>query len=68
MGFRQPRPPEYREGENARDYMRLLILFLRDFSLAAWAANGRRKKEIAALERRVKALEESGAESAGKGE
>ena len=59
MGYRQPKTPEYREGERVGAYMRLLILFLKDFSTAAWAANGRRKKEIAALEKRVKALEES---------
>lgn len=59
MSYRQPRTPEYREGENVRAYMRLLILFLKDFATAAWAANGRRKREIAALEKRVKALEES---------
>ena len=60
MSFRQPKAPEYREGESTKAYMRLLILFLKDFTTAAWAANGRRKKEIAALEKRVKALEERG--------
>lgn len=58
MSMRQPRPPEYREGERIGGYIRLLTLFLREFSTEAWAANGRRKKEIAALEKRVKALEE----------
>lgn len=60
MSYKQPRPPEYREGESVAAYMRPLTLFLKDFTTAAWAANGRRNKEIAALERRVKALEESG--------
>ena len=58
MSYQQPKAPEYREGENLKTYMRALILFLRDFSTAAWSANGRRKREIAALEKRVKALEE----------
>lgn len=60
MSYRQPKTPEYREGENVRTYIRPLILFLKEFSTAAWAANGRRKREIAALEKRVRALEESG--------
>ena len=58
MGFRQPRVPEYREGEGLAAYMRQMILFLKDCTMAAWAANGRRIKEIRALEARVKALEE----------
>jgi hypothetical protein len=58
MGFRQPRVPEYREGESLAAYMRQMILFLKDCTMAAWAANGRRIKEIRALETRGKALEE----------
>lgn len=58
MGFRQPRVPEYREGESLATYIRQMILFLKDCTMAAWAANGRRIKEIRALEARVKALEE----------
>jgi len=65
MGFRQPRPPEYREGEKVSGYMRPLILFLKDFSTETWAANGRRKKEIAALEKRIRALEENEPEAKG---
>ena len=60
MGYKQPRVPEYREGENVRAYIRPLILFLKDFATAAWAADGRRKREIAALEKRVRALEKDG--------
>ena len=66
MSFRQPRVPEYREGDNMGAYMRQMILFLKDCTTAAWAANGRRKREIKALEKRVKALEEySGSEQEG---
>ena len=56
MSYRQPRVPEYREGE--RPNMRALILFLKEFTTAAWAANSRRKRETEALEARVRALEE----------
>lgn len=56
MSYRQPRVPEYREGEAAGSYLRLLMLFLKDFTSAAWAANNRRKKEIAALRAEITAL------------
>ena len=59
MAYRQPRTPEYRDGEHAaKNTIRDLILFLKDFSVEAWAANGRRKKEIEALDKRIRALEE----------
>lgn len=56
MSYKQPRVPEYREGEAAGSYARVLMLFLKDFTMAAWAANNRRKKEISALKARVDAL------------
>ncbi|MBR3796921.1 MAG: hypothetical protein IKK34_12970 [Clostridia bacterium] len=56
MSYRQPRIPEYREGEAAGGYLRLLTLFLKDFTMAAWAANNRRKKEIAAMKAQIDAL------------
>ena len=55
MAYRQPRPPEYRG--DAPGYSRALILFLKDFATAAWAANNRRIREIEALDRRMTALE-----------
>ena len=56
MSYRQPRAPEYREGEGVN--MRSLILFLKEFAAQAWAANNRRRREVQALEARVRALEE----------
>ena len=50
--MKQPRVPEYREKDGAAAYMKPLTLFLKDFSMAAWAANSQRKKEIAALEKK----------------
>lgn len=44
--MKQPRVPEYREGESVKDYLKPLILFLKDFSSEAWTANNQRKKEI----------------------
>lgn len=58
MSYKQPRVPEYRAGEPAGGYMRLLMLFLKDFASAAWAANNRRKKEIAALRAQIRAMRE----------
>lgn len=56
MDNRMLRVPEYREGEAAGSYMRRLTLFLKDFTSAVWAANNRRKKEIAALREEIAAL------------
>jgi len=50
--MKQPRVPEYREADGVQVYIKALILFLKDFSMAAWTANNRRRKEIAALEER----------------
>ena len=47
--MKQPRVPEYRESDGVKVYIKALILFLKDFSMAAWTANNQRKKEIAAL-------------------
>ena len=38
--------------------MRALILFLKELAAQAWAANNRRRREVQALEARVRALEE----------
>lgn len=48
--MRQPRVPEYHEGEGLGRYMRALILFLKDFTMDVWTT-------VVALERRIKALE-----------
>lgn len=47
--MKQPRVPEYRESEGVKAYIKPLILFLKDFTMAAWTANNQRKKEIEAL-------------------
>lgn len=49
MAYRQPRVPEYSEKEGEGKALRALILFLKDFSMAAWTANNQRKREIEAL-------------------
>lgn len=51
MALKQPRVPEYREGEGMGRYMRTLILFLKDFTIDVWT-------EVIALEKRVKQLED----------
>lgn len=49
MAYRQPRVPEYNEREGEGKTLRALILFLKDFSMAAWTANNQRKREIEAV-------------------
>ncbi|MBQ4265131.1 MAG: hypothetical protein IJB85_06435 [Clostridia bacterium] len=67
MAYRQPKVPEYREGEGVSRYLRKLALFLKDFSGAAWTANNQRIREIQSLckdteslSARVAALEADG--------
>ena len=47
--MKQPKVPEYRENEGVKAYIKPLILFLKDFTMAAWTANNQRRKEIEAL-------------------
>ena len=54
--MKQPRVPEYREGENVRTWIKLLILFLKDFSMAVWAESNQRKKDIERLEREIETI------------
>lgn len=49
--MKQPRVPEYHEGDGYGRYFKTLILFLKDFTMDAWTA-------VTALERRVKAMED----------
>lgn len=58
MGYKQPRVPEYRESEGVQRYMKPLILFLKDFSLASWKANNQRMREIEEMGRRLGSLSE----------
>ena len=55
--FKQPRVPEYREGEGVPKYLKALALFLKDFCQDAWKANEQRKKEVEELNKRMNALE-----------
>ena len=57
--MKQPKVPEYRDGDNMRDFIRRLILFLKDFTMAAWTANNQRKKEIEALKKEIDSLKNS---------
>lgn len=49
--MKQPRVPEYHEGEGLGRYMHNLILFLKDFTTDVWTS-------VTALEKRVKQMEE----------
>lgn len=49
--MKQPKVPEYREGEGFVRYMRTLTLFLKDFTMDVWSA-------IRKIEGRLKDLED----------
>ena len=48
---KQPRIPEYREGESIGAYLRTLILFLKDFCQEAWTAHRQNAKAIRELQK-----------------
>jgi len=56
--MKQPRVPEYRESEGVQSYIKPLILFLKDFSMAAWTANSKRKHEIQNISRSIQEMPE----------
>lgn len=56
MALKQPKVPEYREGEELGRVVRGLILFLKDFGMDVWTANRQRADEIKALRREVARL------------
>ena len=60
MAYRQPRVPQMREGDSVQTYVRELMLFLRDFCMAAWNADRRKDEEIGALRRQLEALKKEG--------
>lgn len=58
MAYRQPRVPEYREQDGVGKTLKQLILFLKDFTMAAWTADNQRAEEAKAMEARLTRLEE----------
>lgn len=56
MGYKQPRVPEIHEGESERQYLKSLVLFLKDFTMDAWKADMRREKEIAVIGKCVSSM------------
>lgn len=59
MALKQPRVPEYR-GEDA--YVRILILFLKDFCQEVWMMLRRQEKELEAIKSMTGGLEGKGGE------
>ena len=73
MAYRQPRPPQPREGDE-RGYIAELNRFLREFCTAAWDADRRRDAQMARMsgaladaERRIAALEAAKTTDGGEG-
>lgn len=46
--LKQPRVPELRDGENVSQYLKKLVLFLKDFSMDVWSSN--KSKGVSGLE------------------
>ena len=55
--YRQPRVPQLREKGTEDRYAKELMLFLRDFCLAAWNADRKKDEELSGIRRRLEALE-----------
>lgn len=53
MAYRQPRVPEYREQDGPGKYIRTLVLFLKEFTTAAWKANNQRIREVEELREKL---------------
>ncbi|MBQ8620315.1 MAG: hypothetical protein IJ418_22785 [Clostridia bacterium] len=47
--MKQPRVPEYRNGEDMEKYMRTLILFLKDFCQEAWTQGRALEKAVSGI-------------------
>lgn len=48
--MKQPRVPEYREGDSVSKYIKNLILFLKDFSMAVWRETQNASREIEGID------------------
>lgn len=55
MAYKQPKVPQC--GADVQAHMRELNLFLRDDCMASWNADRKKDEEIAAIKRRLDALE-----------
>ena len=58
MPLKQPRVPEWRQGEELRAYLRTLILFLKDYCQDVWSAIRQTEKRLEALEKENARLKE----------
>lgn len=60
MAYKQPRVPPLKEGTRLAEYIRELILFLKDFCLAAWNEDRKKDSEIEKIKKRLDALDGGG--------
>lgn len=54
MALKQPRVPEYNEGDGTGPYLKRLVLFLKDFSMDVW-------KSVDGIGREMKGMDDSAA-------
>ena len=60
MGYKQPRVPPMRAGQNLEQYVRKIAAFLRENTMAAWNADRMRDAQMEPIQKRLKPLEGTG--------
>mgnify|MGYP000316133991 CR=1 FL=1 len=60
MGYKQPRVPPMRAGQNLAQYVREIAAFLRENTMAAWNADRMRDAQMEQIQKRLEALEGKG--------
>lgn len=58
MAYKQPRVPAMKEGTRLYDYIRDLILFLKDFCLETWTESKRQSEELKAMRKELDAIKD----------
>ncbi|MBR5303179.1 MAG: hypothetical protein IKU38_10120 [Clostridia bacterium] len=60
MAFKQPRVPEYQNGESAEAYIRKLVLFLKDFCADAWIESKKQESAIRKMAQKMDGMDTPG--------
>jgi hypothetical protein len=59
MAFKQPRVPQMREGTRLAEYVREIVLFLKDFCLEAWTQSKRHGEEIEKIRQDIEQIKKT---------
>ena len=63
MAYKQPRVPTMRTEDGLAEYIRELILFLKDFCMETWTAHRRLEARVKEMQERIEALEKRAADA-----